>query len=59
MIHSVMFRGDSEYQCTHCSADVLGFYREVGNACGECRGMCGKVGEGGGRYGECRGMCGN
>ena len=31
--------GDSE--CTHCSADVLGFDREVGNVYGECKGMCG------------------
>ena len=31
---------------------MLGFDREVGNVCGECRGMCGNVG-------ECRGMCRN
>ena len=52
MIWSVMFRGDSDYCCTHCSADVSGFDREVGNVCGECRGTCGKVGEGRGRYGN-------
>ena len=40
-----MFRGDSDYQCTHCSTDVLGFDREVGNACGDDRGKLGKVGE--------------
>ena len=40
-----MFRGDSDYQCTHYYADVSGFNREVGNVCGECRGMCGNVGE--------------
>ena len=34
MICSFMFRGDSDYQCTHCSADVLGFNREVGNVWG-------------------------
>ena len=54
-----MFRGDSDYQCTHCSTDVLGFDREVGNMYGECRGICGNVGKGRGRYGECvetRGM---
>ena len=58
MICSVMFRGDSDYHCTHCSADVLGFDREVGNVCGECRGTCGKVGEGRGTCGECVGTCG-
>ena len=52
MICSVMFRGDSDYCCTHCSADVLGFDREVGNVCGECRGTCGKVGEGMGNVWE-------
>ena len=45
MICSVMFRGDSDYQCTHYYADVSGFNREVGNVCGECRGICGNVGE--------------
>ena len=58
MICSVMFRGDSDYHCTHCSADVLGFDREVGNVFGGCRGTCGKVGEGRERYGECVGTCG-
>ena len=37
---------------------MLGFDREVGNVCGECRRMCGKVGEGRGRYGECMGTRG-
>ena len=58
MICSVMFRGDSDYRCIHCSVDVLGFDREVGNVCGECRRLCGKVGESRGRYGECVGTCG-
>ena len=58
MICSVMFRGDSDYGCTHCSAVVSGFNREVGNVFGECRGTCGNVGEGRERYGECVGMCG-
>ena len=45
MICSVMFRGDSDYQCTHYYADVPGFNREVGNVCGDDRGKLGKVGE--------------
>ena len=55
MICSVMFRGDSDYCCTHFSADVSGFDEEVGNVCGECRGMCGKVGESKGNVWECVG----
>ena len=38
MICSVMFRGDSDYQCTHYSADVSGFGGEVGVCVWECVG---------------------
>ena len=40
-----MFRGDSDYQCTHCSADVFGgLIGKWGMRVGT-RGKLGKVGE--------------